>query len=140
MIYQHRITKHLTTITHYTSTNTVLEFDRGADGELGNLGKKILQKKFEAHNKAWLGAVREEYASHGYNSSMIGASMGGDERFYHDRVSSVFNVTVLWVYLLVKVSVQTSALYCIIECFVCIIMHCTDTLSVQYNILTIYTR
>ena len=73
----------------------MLEFDRGADGELGNLGKKILQKKFEAHNKAWLGAMQEEYASHGYNSSMIGASMGGmggagadGGRFYSDGVSA----------------------------------------------------
>jgi hypothetical protein len=72
----------------------VLEFDRGADGELGNLGRKILQKKFESYNKAWLGAVQEEYSQHAYGGGGVGG-MGGvgmghaaaaDERFYSDQV------------------------------------------------------
>lgn len=43
----------------------VLEFDRNAEGEIGNLGKKILQKQFEAYNKAWLG-MRESMC-HNHN-------------------------------------------------------------------------
>ena len=82
----------------------MLEFDRDATGELGNLGKKILQKQFEAHNKVWLGALQEEYASHGYNSNMIGGSMmgnggnSGGEYYGDNRVSlseplmNVFNI------------------------------------------------
>ena len=71
----------------------MLEFDRDATGELGNLGKKILQKQFEAHNKVWLGALQEEYASHGYNSNMVGGSMmgngnNGGEYYADSRVSS----------------------------------------------------
>jgi hypothetical protein len=77
----------------YVLSSTVLEFDRGADGELGNLGRKILQKKFESYNKAWLGAVQEEYSQHAYSG--VGGMGGGghgagaDERFYSDKVSDI---------------------------------------------------
>jgi hypothetical protein len=68
----------------------VLEFDRGADGQLGNLGKKILQKKFQSYNKEWLQAVEQEYAHHGYDYG-VGASGAGarglsGDNFFNDKV------------------------------------------------------
>lgn len=41
----------------YVIPRAVLEYDRGKDGEPGNLGRKIIQKKFESYNHAWLIAV-----------------------------------------------------------------------------------
>ena len=38
----------------------MLEFDRGKDGEPGNLGRKIIQKQFESYNKNWLEVVMPE--------------------------------------------------------------------------------
>jgi hypothetical protein len=34
--------------------NSVLEFDRSSAGEPGQLGKEIIRKRFESHNKIWL--------------------------------------------------------------------------------------
>lgn len=72
----------------------VLEFDRQADGQLGNLGRKILQKKFESFNKTWLQAVEQEYAHHGYDYGVgipgpgVG-SMMADDQFFNDKVAAV---------------------------------------------------
>ena len=66
----------------------VLEFDRGIGGELGQLGRKILQKKFESHNKAWLEAVQEEYAHHaygGYGGGMSSHAVMADDRFFSEQ-------------------------------------------------------
>ena len=66
----------------------MLEFDRGIGGELGQLGRKILQKKFESHNKAWLEAVQEEYAHHaygGYGGGMSSHAVMADDRFFSEQ-------------------------------------------------------
>jgi hypothetical protein len=75
----------------------VLEFDRGVDGQLGNLGKKILQKKFQSYNKEWLQAVEQEYAHHGYDYGVGGASGAGarglsGDNFFNDKVRECIDV------------------------------------------------
>jgi hypothetical protein len=63
----------------------VLEFDRNAEGEIGNLGRKILQKKFESYNKAWIGAMAEEFDA-GNMNMMQQMHMHGGEGYHHNQV------------------------------------------------------
>ena len=111
-----------------------MEFDRGVNGELGNLGLKILQKKFESYNQVWIGALQEEYSHHGYGASGMGMDMGmdmgidgmdmridrmgmgssshalADEHYYSEKVSVCFlllMLLILYVLLLLLVRVRT---------------------------------
>mmetsp|Transcript_29766 Transcript_29766/g.49787 ORF Transcript_29766/g.49787 Transcript_29766/m.49787 type:complete len:947 (-) Transcript_29766:278-3118(-) len=65
----------------------VLEFDRNQEGDIGNLGMKILQKKFESFNKQWVTAMSEEYGG-GYQSEgtyLGGGGGGGGQQHYHHQ-------------------------------------------------------
>lgn len=54
-------------------SDIVLEYDRKNTGEMGQLGKQVLKKRFESYNKVWLANVVES-GNNGYG--------GGDGGYY----------------------------------------------------------
>jgi hypothetical protein len=61
----------------------ILEYDRKVDGELGQLAKSIIRKRFENYNKLWLtNAIGSNYNSAGPSNSsvygLVNGSYSGD--------------------------------------------------------------
>lgn len=63
----------------------VLEYDRKPTGELGQLGKQVLKKRFESFNKVWLANFNESQGGGGGYNGMMPAANDGYEDFDGDN-------------------------------------------------------